>query len=165
MRVSSWISCILVGYCLVFRGWDIRFLNYVQYLGVIFDGKIMRRLPTATMDDKAYRMFIRAQMVCRIWRLMADINICKYGTHYASNNLRLIPLGNCGRHHRKASFSARSTTSHTKGWSERYCTRGFQNFLKFIIYTQNYVGSKRKSSEIMRNEPFTTLDRGKPNES
>ena len=34
------------------------------------------------MDAKAYRVFIRAQTVCRIGRSVADFNICPYGTHH-----------------------------------------------------------------------------------
>jgi hypothetical protein len=57
----------------------------------------MWRLPTDTMDAKAYRVFSRAQSVCIIERPMADVNIWPYGIHHFRNNLPLIPLGKCGR--------------------------------------------------------------------
>ena len=98
MRVSSWIRH--TWYCFLFRGRNFPFLNYEQYLGVLFDGKILWRLPTDTMDAKDYRVFSRAHSVCRIGRPMADVNICPYGTHHVRNNLRLTPLGNSGRRHR-----------------------------------------------------------------
>jgi hypothetical protein len=57
------------------NGRNIPFVNYVKYLGVIFDRKITWRLHIETIEAKAFRTFIRVYSIFKSERLSANIKL------------------------------------------------------------------------------------------
>jgi hypothetical protein len=57
------------------NGWNISFVNYVKYLGVFFDKRIIWRLPIEVIKAKTFRTFIRIYSLFKNERLSANIKL------------------------------------------------------------------------------------------
>jgi hypothetical protein len=60
---------------LTLNGWNIPFVNYVKYLGVIFDKSITWGLHIEMIEAKAFRTFVRIYSLFRSERLSANIKL------------------------------------------------------------------------------------------
>jgi hypothetical protein len=60
---------------LALNGRNIPFVNSVNYLGVIFDKKVIKRLHIEMIEAKAFRTFIRIYSLFRSERLCANIKV------------------------------------------------------------------------------------------
>jgi hypothetical protein len=60
---------------LTLNGENTPFLNYVKYLGVIFDERITWRLHIEMVEAKAFKTFIRVYSLFKSERLRANIKL------------------------------------------------------------------------------------------
>jgi hypothetical protein len=79
---------------LTLSGRNIRFVNHVKYLGVIFDNRITWRLHREIIEAKAFRTFIRIYFIFKIERLSTNIKLNLHKTLISSVMIYACPPGN-----------------------------------------------------------------------
>jgi hypothetical protein len=138
---------------LTLNGRNISFVNYVKYLGVFFDKRILWRLPIGMIKAKAFRTFIRIYSLFESECLRANIKLSLHKSLIICVMIYAFPcLGICGRHlPLKIVVPVKGGSPHHWKFSKVYTgppfAHGFQPYVCIRLYNKIVQATSRSHTK------------------